>query len=67
MSPPSRQPAHSQVAQPPALTLLPGLGDDLSRALAHHLGDVQRAVGLVANGDGTIHGFCLHLQQSSSA
>lgn len=49
----------------PALTLFPGLGDDFSRALAHHLGDVQRTVGLVGNGDRTVHSLGLHLQKNS--
>lgn len=46
------------------LTLFPGLGDDFRCALAHHLGDVQGAVGLVGDGDGTVHGFSLDLQKS---
>lgn len=48
------------------LTLFPGLGDDFGRTLAHHLGDVQWAVGLVGNGDGPIHSFCLDLREIMS-
>lgn len=56
------EPACSQ--KPAALTLFPGLGDDFGCALAHHLGDVQGAVGLVGNGNRTIHSFGLNLQKN---
>jgi hypothetical protein len=46
------------------LTLLPCLGDDFSCTLAHHLGDVQGAVSLVGDGDGTVHSFGLDLQRA---
>jgi len=59
------EPACSQTAGKATLTLFPGLGDDFSRALAHHLGDVQGAVGLVGNGNRAIHGFGLDLQRST--
>lgn len=52
---------------PAVLTLFPGLGDDFGCALAHHLGDVQRAVSLVGDGDGPIHSFRLDLQESNWA
>lgn len=43
------------------LTLFPGVGDDVGGALAHHLGDVERAVGLIGHGDGAVHRLRLHL------
>lgn len=52
------------VQQPPRLTLLPRLGDDVSCALAHHFGDIQGAVGLIGNGDGAVHSFSLDLRES---
>lgn len=42
-------------------TLFPGEGDDISGALAHHLGDVEGAVGLIGYGDGTVDCLGLHL------
>lgn len=57
-------PAHSGSNGPARLTLLPGLGDDVSRTLAHHFGDVQGAVGLIGNGDGAVHSFSLDLWES---
>lgn len=44
-----------------SLTLLPGLSDDIGGALAHHLGDVERAVGLIGHGHRAVHGLRLHL------
>lgn len=44
-----------------SLTLFPGLSNDISSTFAHHLGDVQGTVGLVGNGDGSVHSLCLHL------
>lgn len=59
------EPALTYTVRPRAtLTLFPGLGDNFRCALAHHLGDVQGAVGLVGDGDGTVHGFSLDLQKS---
>lgn len=46
-------------------TLFPGLGDDISSWFAHHLCDVERAVGLFSNGDGSIHSLSLHLEKNS--
>lgn len=60
-----REPALSQAAGKATLTLFPGLGDDFGRTLAHHLGDVQGAVGLVGDGNRAVHGFGLHLQRST--
>lgn len=42
-------------------TLLPGLGNNISSSFTHHLGDVERAVCLFSDGDGSIHSLCLHL------
>lgn len=56
-------PAHSTSARPTQLTLLPCLGDDVSRALAHHFGDIQGTVGLIGNGDGAVNGFSLDLRE----
>lgn len=44
-----------------ALTSALGLGDGVSRPLAHHLGDVQWAVGLLGDGDSSVHRLSLHL------
>lgn len=52
---------HSPFFSQNSLTLLPGLGNDISGRLAHHLGDVERAVGLLGDGDGPVHRLCLHL------
>lgn len=54
-------PALGMSEWPARLTLLPRLGDDFSRTLAHHLGDIQGAVGLIGNGDGPVHSFSLDL------
>lgn len=54
-------PAHGASERPEMLTLLPCLSDDFSRTLAHHFGDIQRAVGLVGNSDGPVHSFSLDL------
>ena len=43
------------------LTLFPGLGDDISSTLAHHLGDVKRTVGLIGYRHGPVHCLRLHL------
>lgn len=47
----------------PDWTLTPalGLGDDVGCTLAHDLRDVQGAVGLLGDGDGTKHGLGLYL------
>lgn len=42
-------------------TFLPGQGDDVSCTLAHHLGDVHRAVDPARDGDGPEHGLGLQL------
>lgn len=44
------------------LTLFPSKRNDVSRALAHHLRNIEGAVGLISYGDGAIDCFCLHLQ-----
>lgn len=44
-------------------TLLPGLSDDVGGALAHHLGDVKRAVGLIGHSHWAVHSLGLHLQK----
>lgn len=44
------------------LTLLPGLSDDIRSALAHHLGDIQRAVGLVGYSHRAVNSLRLHLE-----
>lgn len=46
-----------------SLTLLPGLSDDISGALAHHLGDIQRAVGLIGHSHGAVYSLRLHLEK----
>lgn len=38
------------------------LGQDICSTLAHDLGDVEGAVSLPGDGDGTEHGLCLHLR-----
>lgn len=43
-------------------TPFPGKGDDISSALAHHLGDVEGTVGLIGYGDRAIDCLGLHLQ-----
>ena len=40
-------------------TFLPGQGDDVRCALAHHLRDVHRAVDPASDGDGPKHGLSL--------
>lgn len=47
-------------------TSLPGQGDDVGRTLAHHLGDVHRAVDPAGDGDGPEHGLGLQLGNSKS-
>lgn len=42
-------------------TSLPGQGDDVRGALAHHLGDVHGAVDPAGDGDGPEHGLGLQL------
>lgn len=42
-------------------TSLPGQGDDVCSALAHHLGDVHGAVDPAGDGDGPEHGLGLQL------
>lgn len=44
------------------LTLFSGESDDVCSTFAHHLGDVERTVGLVGYSDSTIDRFGLHLQ-----
>ena len=44
-----------------SLTFFPGIGDDISGALAHDLGDVEGAVGLIGHRDGAVHCLGLHL------
>lgn len=44
------------------VTFLPGFGNDISGRFAHHLGNIQRTVGLFSYGDGTKHSFRLHLK-----
>lgn len=46
-----------------SLTLLPGLSDDVSGTLAHYLGDIQRAVGLIGHSHRAIYSLCLHLEK----
>lgn len=50
-----------------SLTLLAGLSDDISSALAHHLGDVQRAVRLIGHGHGAVYSLGLHLEKKRSS
>lgn len=45
-------------------TLLSGLSDDVGGALAHHLGDVKRAVGLIGHRHWAVHSLSLDLQTS---
>lgn len=42
-------------------TLFPSESNNIGRALAHHLGDVQGAVGLIGYGDRAVNGLGLHL------
>lgn len=44
-------------------TFFPGLRDDVSSALAHDPGHIQRTVGLAGDGDGTEHRLRLQLQK----
>lgn len=44
------------------LTPFPGKSYDIGSALAHHLGDVERTVGLIGYGDRAIDCLGLHLQ-----
>lgn len=46
-------------------TFFPGLGDDISSTLAHHLGDVKRAVGLIGHSYGPVDRLSLHLHHES--
>lgn len=46
------------------LTFPAGLGDDVSSTLAHHPGDVDRAVHTVAQSDCTEHCLSLQLHRS---
>ena len=43
-------------------TFFPGLGNDVGSTLAHHLGNIERAVGLAGDGDGSEHRLRLQLQ-----
>lgn len=45
------------------ITFFPGLRDQVGRALAHDLRDVERTVGLACNGDGTEHSLSFQLQK----
>ena len=45
----------------PRHTFFPGLGNDVGSTLAHHLGNVERAVGLAGDGDGSEHRLRLQL------
>ena len=45
------------------ITFFPGLGDDVSRTLAHDLCDVEWTVGLAGDGDGTEHSLSFQLQK----
>lgn len=44
-----------------SLTFLPGLSNDISSTFAHHLGDVQRAVGLICHSHRAVYSLSLHL------
>lgn len=45
-----------------ALTPAFGLGNHVSRTLAHHFGDVEWAVGLLGNGDCSVYSLGLYLK-----
>ena len=45
------------------ITFFPGLRDQVRRALAHDLCDVEWTVGLARNGDGTEHSLSFQLQK----
>lgn len=49
------------------LTLFPSESNDVRRTLAHHLGDVQGAVGLIGYGDGAVNCLSLHLWMMTGA
>lgn len=46
-----------------SLTLLPGLSDDVSSTLTHHLGDIERAVGLIGHSYRAVYRLGLHLEK----
>lgn len=48
------------------ITFFPGLWDEVSCTLAHDLCDVERAIGLAGNGDGTEHSLSFQLQEKVS-
>lgn len=45
------------------VTFFPGLGDEVGRTLAHDLRDIERAVGLAGDSDGTEHSLSFQLKK----
>jgi hypothetical protein len=45
-----------------SLTLLPGLSDDISSTLAHHLGDVEGTISLIGYCHRAVDSLRLHLK-----